>query len=235
MGKNEWRRAPDWPVPGTRFTKFYLWSDGNAHSRFGTGRLSLEPPRSEPPDEFLYDPTTPVPSMGGPLCCTGTPEAPAGALDQSTVEMRHDVLVYSTVPLEQGVEVTGPIEALLYVSSSARDTDFTVKLVDVYPAGTAFNVQEAILRARYREGLDREVLMEPGRVYPVRVNVHATGNYFGPRHRIRVEISSSNFPRFDRNLNTGGDNSRDTTMVVARNTIHHSSRYPSHLLLPVVP
>ena len=164
----------------------------------------------------------------------GPADAPPGAFDQSDVEMRQDVLVYSTPPLAEGIEVTGPIEAKLYVSSSAKDTDFTVKLIDVYPNGAAYNVQEGILRARYREGWGRQVLMTPGEVYPITVNVHATSNYFGPGHRIRVEVSSSNFPRFDRNLNTGGNNSRDSVFVVARNTVFHSARYPSHLVLPVV-
>ena len=235
MGRNEWRSASAWPLPTAQFTKFYLTSDGRANSRFGTGGLVREVPRGAVADEFSYDPATPVPSKGGPLCCTGTAEAPPGSFDQSDVETRHDVLVYSTPPLERGIEVTGPIEAKLYVSSSAKDTDFTVKLIDVYPDGTAYNVQEGILRARYREGWDKQVLMAPGQVYPITVNVHATSNYFGPGHRIRVEVSSSNFPRFDRNLNTGGNNSRDTAMVVARNVIYHSMKYPSHVLLPMVP
>lgn len=235
MGRNEWRSAPAWPLPTTQFTKFYLTSDGRANSRFGTGGLVREVPKGAALDHFSYDPMTPVPSKGGALCCTGTADAPPGSFDQSDVEMRNDVLVYSTPPLERGIEVTGPIEANLYVSSSAKDTDFTVKLIDVYPDGTAYNVQEGILRARYREGWDKQVLMRPGQVYPITVNVHATSNYFGPGHRIRVEVSSSNFPRFDRNLNTGGDNSRDTVMVVARNVVHHSAKYPSHLVLPVVP
>ncbi len=236
MGKNEWRAADAWPLPNVTFTKYYLRSDGRANSRMGTGTLSrVAPPATEKTDEYQYDPATPVPSKGGALCCTGTPDAPPGAFDQSDIEMRQDVLVYTTSVLEQGLEVTGPIEAVLYVSSSAKDTDFTVKLIDVYPDGASYNVQEGILRARYRDGFDREVLMTPGSVYPIRINVHATSNFFGPGHRIRVEIASSNFPRFDRNLNTGGANSLDTTMVIARNVIHHSARYPSHLLLPVVP
>jgi len=236
IGRNEWRSAESWPLPGTVFTKYYLTSGGRANSRMGDGALGLRPPSgSEPPDHYRYDPRTPVPSKGGALCCTGTPDAPPGAFDQSDVEMRHDVLVYTTPPLDAGVEVTGPIEAVLYVSSTATDTDFTVKLVDVYPDGRAYNVQEGILRARYRDGFGKEVLMTPGQVYQIRVGVHATSNYFRPGHRIRVEIASSNFPRFDRNLNTGGDNSRETRMVAAGNTIHHSVRYPSHLLLPVVP
>ena len=218
MGRNEWRSASAWPLPTAQLTKFYLTSDGRANSRFGTGELVREPSRAAAADQFSYDPA-----------------APPGSFDQSDVEMRHDVLVYSTPPLEQGIEVTGPVEAKLYVSSSAKDTDFTVKLIDVYPDGSAYNVQEGILRARYREGWNKQVLMTPGQVYPITVNVHATSNYFGPGHRIRVEVSSSNFPRFDRNLNTGGDNSRDTAMVVARNVVHHSAKYPSHLVLPVVP
>ena len=235
MGKNEWRNAQEWPLPETRFTDYYLHSDGQANSRFGTGRLSAEPPEHESLDNYVYDPATPVPSLGGPVCCTGTPDAAAGAFDQREVEMRHDVLVYSTPPLEEGVEVTGPIEAVLYVSSSAKDTDFTAKLVDVYPDGTAYNVQEGILRARYREGLDRKVWMQPGEVYELRLDVHATSNYFGPGHRIRLQVSSSNFPRFDRNLNTGGNNYDETEWQIAQNTVHHSERYPSRIVLPVIP
>lgn len=169
------------------------------------------------------------------LTCTGTPDAPEGSFDQSDVEARHDVLVYSTPPLERGVEVTGPLKAILYVSSDARDTDFTAKLVDVHPAGSAYNVQEGILRARYRDGFDRTVFMSPGAVYRVELDLQATSNWFAPGHRIRLEISSSNFPRFDRNLNTGGNNYDERTWVTARNVVHHSARYPSHLLLPIVP
>ncbi len=241
MGKNEWRAENEWPLARTRFTKYYLSGGGQANSRFGDGVLSLTPPPPPPPsggetsDRFIYDPRTPVPSVGGPVCCTGTPDAPAGAFDQSPVEMRGDVLVYTTPPLTNGVEVTGPVELVLYVSSTAKDTDFTGKLVDVYPDGTAYNVQEGILRVRYREGTDRRVWMEQGKTYELRISLHATSNYFGPGHRIRLEVSSSNFPRFDRNLNTGGNNYDETEWVVATNTVHHSARYPSHLLLPVIP
>ena len=149
--------------------------------------------------------------------------------------MRQDVLVYTSPRLQSGVEVTGPIEARLYVSSSAKDTDFTVKLVDVYPDGKAYNVQEGILRARFREGFDKKVWMVPGEVYEVSIDLHATSNYFGPGHRIRLEVSSSNFPRFSRNLNTGGDNYSETEWVVAKNALHHSEEYPSHIILPVIP
>ena len=149
--------------------------------------------------------------------------------------MRHDVLVYTSSQLKVGLEVTGPIEARLYVSSSAKDTDFTVKLVDVYPDGQAYNVQEGILRARFRDGFDKKVWMVPGEVYEVRIDLHATSNYFGPGHRIRIEVSSSNFPRFSRNLNMGGDDYSEIEWVVAKNAINHSEEYPSHVILPVIP
>lgn len=148
--------------------------------------------------------------------------------------MRQDVLVYTTPALKEGVEVTGPIELVLYVSSSAKDTDFTGKLVDVYPDGTAFNICEGILRARYREAWDKEVFMEPGKIYQLTIDVSATSIYFQKGHSIRIEVSSSNFPRFDRNLNTGGNNYDESKWVVTKNTIHHSKKYPSHLILPII-
>ena len=235
MGRNQWRGEHEWPLARTRFTKYYLHSDGRANSRLGTGALSLTPPASEPADSYTYDPAAPVPTVGGPDFGVPLQGHTAGAADQSGVEMRQDVLVYTTAPLETGVEVTGPIEAVLYVSSSAKDTDFTAKLVDVHPDGTAFNVQEGILRARYREGFDRKVLMKEGEVYEVHVPLSVTSNYFPRRHRIRLDVSSSNFPRFDRNLNTGGNNYDETTWAVARNTVHHSAERASYLLLPIIP
>jgi len=237
MGANRWRSEHEWPLARTRFTNYFLRSDGRANSRFGTGSLNVVEPKNEPSDEFVHDPGTPVPTTGGALCtgCAHSSEIIDGALDQSDVETRQDVLVYTTPALEQAVEITGPLEAVLYVSSSAVDTDFSVKLVDVYPDGVAYNLQEGILRARYREGFERKVLMKPGEVYQLRINLHATSNYFAAGHRIRLEVSSSSFPRFDRNLNTGGNNYDETTWVVARNTIHHSAKYPSHLVLPVIP
>jgi putative CocE/NonD family hydrolase len=234
-GANEWRGAEAWPLPGTRWTKFFLSSGGRANSRLGDGVLGTTPPVDEPPDRFVYDPATPVPSVGGVICCTTDPNATSGSYDQSEVEMRNDVLVYTSAPLEHGVEVTGPIELVLYVGSSARDTDFTGKLVDVAPDGTAYNLQDGVLRARYREGYDREVWMEKGRVYELRLDLHAIGNYFARGHRIRLEVSSSNFPRLDRNLNTGGNNYDETEWVVADNVVYHSREYPSHLVLPVIP
>jgi putative CocE/NonD family hydrolase len=235
MGRNVWRDEQEWPLARTRFVKYHLHSGGRANSLFGDGTLSPNAPATEPSDSFTYDPAAPVPSVGGPGCCSGTSEAPAGALDQSAVEQRQDVLVYSTPPLEGGLEVTGPLEVVLYVSSSARDTDFTAKLVDVYPDGTAYNLQESILRARYREGYGREVWMNRDGTYRLRIDLKATSNYFGPGHRVRLEISSSSFPRYDRNLNTGGRNYDETRWLPARNTVHHDANRPSHLVLPIIP
>ena len=234
MGRNEWRAEQEWPLKRTQYTRYYLHSDGHANTRDGSGTLSTVAPEAEPADGFSYDPDDPAPSRGGPVCCTGNAEA-EGSYDQSKIEMRPDVLVYSTPPLKEGVEVTGPLKAVLSVASSARDTDFTAKLVDVYPDGRAFNVQEGIVRARYREGYGKKVWMEPDRVYEVIVDLEATANYFAAGHRIRLEVSSSNFPRFDRNLNTGGNNYDETKWVTARNRVHHSAGHPSYLVLPVIP
>ncbi len=235
MGENRWKSANAWPVEGTTMRPLYLRSGGNANSRFGDGALSFEPPGAEPADGYVYDPRTPVPTYGGPLCCTGDPpDARPGALDQREIEMRHDVLVYSTPPLEAGIEVTGPLTAVIFVSSNARDTDFTAKLVDVYPDGTAYNLQDGILRARYREGFERAVFMQEGDIYRLEIDLQATSNYFGPGHRIRLEISSSNFPRFARNLNTGGNSNTETEWRVAENSVHHSRGHASHIVLPVV-
>ena len=234
MGRNVWRDEKEWPLARALTTKMYLHSGGRANGN-GDGTLSVAEPGSEPADSFVYDPADPVPSVGGPGCCSGSSEAASGAFDQSEVERRNDVLVYSTPPLDRGVEVTGPVEAVLFVSSTARDTDFTAKLVDVYPDGTAYNVQESILRARYRDGFTRPVLMSPGDVYRLRIDLKATSNYFGPGHRIRLEISSSSFPRYDRNLNTGGNNYDETKWVTARNTVHHTRAHPSHIVLPIIP
>jgi len=235
MGRNRWRAEREWPLARTVWTSYYLRSDGRANGRYGTGELRLTKPGQEPPDVYSYDPASPVPSTGGPDFGANNPLLPPGALDQRSVEMRQDVLVYTTGPLGQGVEVTGPVRVVLFASSDGPDTDFTGKLVDVDPEGRAFNVTEGILRARYREGFDRPVMMVPGQVHRLELDLEVTSNYFRPGHRIRLEISSSNFPRFDRNLNTGGDNVAESTWRIARNSIHHSTRYPSQLVLPVIP
>ena len=229
MGKNEWRAADEWPITDTRFTKYYLTSGGRANSLNGDGVLSTEPPRAEAIDRFTYDPASPVPSMSGSYGMT------EGFYDQRPVEERDDVLVYTTPPLADGFELTGPITATLYVSSDARDTDFTAKLVDVQPDGTAYFLQEGILRARYREGFHRKVFMKQGEVHELTISLDATSNYFPAGHRIRLEVSSSNFPRFDRNLNTGGSHYDEVEWVVAHNAVHHSAQYPSHVVLPIVP
>ncbi len=242
MGSNKWQSADQWPPANAELTRFFLTSGGKANTLFGDGRLVNDAlyapdhsgaPESDQPDTFKYDPMLPVPSVGGNVCCTGG-AIEAGSYDQQDLEQREDILVYSTEPLTEGVEVSGFIEATLYVSSDARDTDFTIKLIDVYPDGRAFNLDETILRARYREGFDEEVFMEPGQVYQLEMSPMSTSNYFAEGHRIRIEVSSSNFPRFTRNLNTGGNNFDETEGVVATNTIHHSQEYPSQIRLPIV-
>ena len=236
MGANEWRTADSWPVEGTEFRPMYLHSGGNANTRHGDGRLAWDAPNTDQPaDVFTYDPDDPVPTIGGPVCCTGTADAPAGGFDQSAVEDRDDVLVYTSEPLAEALEVTGPIELVLHVSSDARDTDFVAKLVDVQPDGTPINVQEGILRARYREGYGRKVWMDEGEIHELRIDLQATANLFLPSHRIRLEVTSSSFPRWDRNLNTGGNNYDETEWVVARNSVHHAPGRASHVVLPVVP
>jgi putative CocE/NonD family hydrolase len=235
IGRDEWRAEQEWPLARTQVVAYYLHSQGHANSRSGDGDLALDLPGDEPADRFAYDPATPVPTVGGPVCCTGTPDAPAGGFDQSEVEMRQDVLVYSSPALVEGVEATGPIQLVLYVSSSARDTDFTAKLVDVYPDGRAFNVTEGIMRARYRHGYHQTAWMEPEEVYELTIDLQVTSNYFCPGHCIRLEVSSSSFPRFARNLNTSGNGYDETSWEVAHNQVHHSRAYPSRLLLPVIP
>ena len=234
MGSNEWQTAEAWPPKAAEMTTFYLDSGGQANSLFGDGTLSTdEPADKDQPDAFTYDPMNPVPSYGGNVCCTGG-AIQGGSFDQQEMEARNDILVYTTEPLEEGVEVSGFIETALYVSSDAKDTDFTVKLLDVYPDGRAYNLDETIQRVRYREGYDKEVFMEEGEVYKVELTPMATSNYFDKGHRIRIEVSSSNFPRFTRNLNTGGNNYDEAEGVVAHNKVHHSQTYPSQVRLPIV-
>ncbi len=235
MGANRWQTASAWPPPEARMVTYYLRSGGRANTLSGDGRLSPERPgRSEPPDRFTYDPKDPVVSYGGNVCCIGG-AIQAGSFDQQAIEARRqDILVYTTDPFPEGLEVSGTIEITLYLSSNVKDTDLTVKLLDVYPDGRAYNLDETIQRVRYREGYDRQVFMEPGKVYEVKVSPMTTSNFFAPGHRLRIEVSSSNFPRFTRNLNTGGRNYDEVEGVVAHNVIHHSAQYPSHIRIPVV-
>jgi len=234
MGLNKWQSSDTWPPRGAQPMRLFLASGGKANTFNGDGVLLEAAPASDNPDRFEYDPMNPVPSYGGNVCCTGN-AITAGAFDQRKNESRPDVLVYSSEPLKEGVEVSGPIEVTLYVSSDAKDTDFTVKLLDVYPDGRAYNLDETIQRMRYRDGYDKpNVWMQPGKVYKVTLSPLTTSNYFAAGHRIRIEVSSSNFPRFDRNLNTGGKNYDETKGVVSRNAVHHSKQYPSEVKLTVV-
>ena len=234
MGANKWQTSETWPPVGAAPVTFYLGSGGKANTLNGDGVLTTTPPSREATDRFTYDPMDPVPSHGGNVCCTGN-AVQGGAFDQRQVEQRSDVLVYGTEPLKDGMEVSGPIDVTLYVSSDVRDTDFTVKLIDVYPDGRAYNLDETVQRMRYREGYDRPLAwMEKDKVYKVVFQPMTTSNYFDVGHRIRIEVSSSNFPRFDRNLNTGGRNYDETQGVVAHNAVHHSRRYPSQVTLSVV-
>ena len=234
MGSNKWQSADEWPPANAEMATYYLHSEGGANTLHGNGTLLLKKPGlKDHPDTFIYDPVHPVTSFGGNFCCYGN-AIEVGSFDQSEMEKRNDILVYTTPVLEQGLEVTGFIETTLFVSSDAKDTDFTVKLIDVYPDGKAYNLDETIQRVRYREGYDREVFMEPGKVYEVKLTPMSTSNLFDKGHRIRLEVSSSNFPRFDRNLNTGGNNYDESEGVVATNSIHHSKKYPSSIILPII-
>ena len=233
MGSNKWQAAETWPPEKAKLTTYYLNSNGKANSFFGDGKLTTSKGNSDNPDSFTYDPMKPVPSYGGNVCCTGN-AVKGGAFDQQQMETRNDILVYTTDILEEGVEISGFIESTLYVSSDAKDTDFTIKLIDVYPDGKAYNLDETIQRVRYREGYEKEVFMKKDKVYKVDLTPMSTSNYFKKGHRIRIEISSSNFPRFARNLNTGGNNYDEKEGVIAHNKVHHSSKYASQIRLPMI-
>ncbi|MDT9599760.1 CocE/NonD family hydrolase [Sphingosinicella rhizophila] len=233
MGANRWASSESWPPKGAETVRFYLRSGGAANSLNGDGRLDRVPPGNEPADRFRYDPMNPVPTVGGGDCCNGGIVVP-GAFDQRGVEARNDVLVYTSDPLPADMEVSGFVNAVLKVSSSEKDTDFAVKLVDVAPDGTAWIIADTIFRARYREGFDTPVLMEPGKTYTIKPSPIATSIQFGKGHRIRIEVTSSNFPKFVRNLNTGGPNEFEATGIVAENVIHHSAGQQSYIDLPVV-
>ena len=233
MGSNEWQAADAWPPANAEMTTFYLNSGGEANSLYGDGQLTSTKPTTDNPDGFFYDPMNPVKSYGGNVCCTGN-AINGGAFDQRPMEARHDILVYTTEPLTEGIEVSGFIESTLYVSSDVKDTDFTIKLIDVHPDGSAYNLDETIQRVRYREGYEKEVFMEKGKVYKVDLTAMSTSNFFKKGHRVRIEISSSNFPRFTRNLNTGGDNYNESEGIIAHNKVHHSADYPSQIRLPIV-
>jgi uncharacterized protein len=251
MGSNKWQHSESWPPEGAKNVTLQLTSAGHANTLHGDGELiasSAGSPllkfsrptiasntKTDLPDTFTYDPMHPTPSYGGNVCCAAnTIPGNGGALDQRKMEERDDILVYTSEPLAEGVEVSGPITATLYVSSDVKDTDVTVKVIDVLPDGTAYNLDETIQRLRYRDGDDKTVWMESGKVYKVTLTPMNTSNFFDAGHRIRIEVAGSNFPRFDRNLNTGGNNYDETTSIVAHAAIHHSAQYPSTLTISVV-
>ena len=225
MGIDQWRDEDSWPLARARETKFYL---------SGGSLLDSKPEKHSEPDTFVYDPRNPVPTAGGAVCCNPA-IFPWGPKDQRSVEKRKDVLVYSSAPLVADTEVTGPIKLVLHAASSAMDTDFTAKLVDVFPDGSARNLTDGILRVRYRESLENPVLMTPGTAYKLTIDAGVTSNVFRAGHRIRLEVSSSNFPRFDRNPNTGGIVADAKDLRKAAQTVFHDREKDSYLLLPVVP
>jgi putative CocE/NonD family hydrolase len=242
MGADVWRDEEEWPLPDTQYRNYYLHSRGHANTLAGDGELSRDLPTEEPADVYCYDPRNPVPTIGGAnLLPIPAPDGSfvglnTGPRDQRSVEERQDVLCYTTQPLDHRVEVTGPIVLVLAISSSAPDTDFTGKLVDVYPDGHAEILTDGILRARYRELNGKPTLMEPGRIHELRIDIGATSNVFRVGHRIRLEVSSSNFPCFNRNTNTGGTivTESESDFRQALNHIYHNAAHPSYLILPII-
>ncbi|MHC5075912.1 MAG: CocE/NonD family hydrolase [Planctomycetota bacterium] len=231
MGKNEWRNEDEWPLARTKYTKYYFHSEGSANTMSGDGSLSTKKCGQEPSDKFIYDPENPVPTKGGCLLM-----AEGGAFDQREIEKRDDVLVYTSDVLEENLEVTGPVKVVLYASSDAKDTDWTGKLLDVYPDGTAYNLCDGIIRARFRDSIlgDKLSLIEPGKIYRYEIDLWVTSNVFVAGHKIRVEISSSNFPIYDRNPNTGHEFGVDAELRKAKQEVYHNEEYPSHIVLPVI-
>ena len=241
MGANQWRDEYEWPLARTRYVNYYLHGGGEANTLNGDGRLTADQPGHEPADHYTYDPANPVPTRGGnhsigPWNDSYEHLIWAGPSDQRPTEIRGDVLVYTTPPLEKDTEITGPVMLRLYAASAAPDTDFVGRLVDVYPDGRAINITEGVLRARFREkDWERPKLIEPGVVYEYSIDLQVTSNVFKKGHRIRLDITSSNFPLWDRNLNSGGDPFSGTEIRTAEQTIHHDLEDPSHLILPVIP
>ena len=234
MGENQWRDEWEWPLARTQWQPWYLHSEGQANSLLGDGMLTPTAPGDEPPDQYVYDPRYPVQTLGGNNCCS--PHiVPWGPYDQRPLEMRGDVLCYTSAPLEADLEVTGPIKLVLYAATDGLDTDWTGKLVDVRPDGYAMSLCDGIVRARYREGGKAPRLLEEGRIYEYEIDLWVTANLFKKGHCLRLEVSSSNFPRFDRNPNTGHEFGMDSELRAARQRVHHSRAYASHLLLPVIP
>ncbi len=234
MGPDVWREEHEWPLARTRYTPLYLVSEGNANTAQGNGTLRWQPVFQSLADNFTYDPKNPTPTQGGSICCEPA-VFPPGPLDQRSVEKRQDVLVYTSAPLSEELEVTGPVRTILYVSTSANDTDFTAKLVDVQPDGRPLSVTDGIQRLRYRLSLDKAVFVKRNEAYQISVDTGVTSYVFAPGHRIRVEVSSSNFPRFDRNLNSDGLNADQSKLIKAKQVVYHEKGYPSAIILPIIP
>ncbi len=236
MGKNVWRDEDDWPLARAKVTRFYLHSGGKGNTLNGDGTLSATPPATEPADQYVYDPADPTPTRGGTGNTGYDPvNFPAGPIDQRLLQARSDVLVYTTPPFDKDTEVTGPVSVELYISSSAVDTDFAAKLIDLWPNGFAQNLANGILRARYRNSFEKAELMKPGQVYKLTIDLWATSNVFLAGHKMQVEIASSDFPYFDRNPNTGENPESAKTMIKATNVIYHDREHPSALVVSVVP
>lgn len=228
MGDNKWRAEDDWPLARTQYTKYFLHSAGQADSVSGDGTLSDETSGNEPTDEYMYDPRDPVMTLYQPR---GQHEP----IDQRALDERRDILRFSTPPLQREVEVTGHVVVILFAASTAKDTDFVAKLLDIWPNGYAQELCYGIVRARYRESFENPTLIEPGKVYEYEIEVNPTSNVFKPGHRIRLDLSSSDFPNFDRNHNTGGDDYAEVTLMPARQTVFHDAARPSHVILPIIP
>jgi putative CocE/NonD family hydrolase len=233
MGRKRWRNADTWPLPETQWQRFYLHSRGHANSTAGDGVFNREEPVIESPDIYVYNPLDPVPTRGGRL----NPDLnqAAGPQDQSTIEKRNDVLCYTTPELKEEIEITGPLKLHLFASTSTKDTDFFVKMVDVYPNGMAINMAEGCIRARYRKSILKPELITPGEICEYLIDLSSTSNLFGKGHRIRIDIASSNFPRFERNMNTGNPFGEDAAGIPAMQTIFHQPGYASCIDLPVIP
>jgi len=234
MGRNQWAYEREYPIARTQYRPFYFNSNGQANTAAGDGRLSWTKPADVSiADRFKYDPANPVPSLGGNNCC-GTP-TPTGPQDQRPIEKRPDVLVYTSDVLQEELEVTGPVKVVLFASTDAVDTDFVAKLVDVYPDGTSYNMAEGIVRARYRESLSKPTLLKPGQVYRFDIDLVGTSVAFLKGHRVRVQITSSHFPQFDRNPNTGAKFGTSAEVKAAEQSVYHDAERASHILLPVIP
>ena len=233
MGANKWKNAQTWPLPETEWHSYYLHSSGHANTADGDGLLSRKEPGSEPPDRYIYDPLDPVPTCGGRI--NPDMSLPAGPLDQSLVERRSDVLCYTTPALAEDLEVTGPVKLHLFAATSAVDTDFMARLVDVHPNGLAVNIAEGLIRARYRNSILFPVPVTPDDISEYVLDLASTSMVFKKGHRIRVHITSSDFPRFDRNMNTGNPLGEDEKGAAAMQTIFHDGAHASHIVLPVIP